>query len=493
MPSDKQNSSWLSFQFVVTLIFSLLTLKLNLNHFGEQSFGIWILLASIWGFGAVLDFGFNTAIVKHVAEFKEDNQKVNRLISSSFFVFAVNGFVILILGSSAGYFAYFTNPAIIQERSQNYFITVFALLGISFYLQYISLFFKAVVEGLSNFILSSKLTIVQNSLILLGTILITYADLSLISLSILYLIVYVIILSSYFFYFRFSVKVYTIKYSLFDFSEVKRILGFSLSVQAMTVFNSIIDPIIKYMLGTYLDIKIVPAYEIARRFALAVSGLFFNAFKIVLPKASILRTKNEIRNFIMDDLVNYSKMGITYSGMAFGIFSIAIVLIISAVFGIRDAILIFIILSLPESINNFGYPIYNFLLGQGKVRLLVVVQLTNLVFVVAGLFIGLNIFHDLSGLLGYFVSVLIGNILMVAYLKKKWNIPVTEFLGNCKIIKLGFLLVLLIAMMPLIILNILPIYLNFAMLSVISFILFFKEILYYLKIIRSSFSLHSLK
>jgi hypothetical protein len=195
----------------------------------------------------------------------------------------------------------------------------------------------------------------------------------------------------------------------------------------------------------------------------------------------------------MDDLVNYSKMGITYSGMAFGIFSIAIVLIISAVFGIRDAILIFIILSLPESINNFGYPIYNFLLGQGKVRLLVVVQLTNLIFVVAGLFIGLNIFHDLSGLLGYFVSVLIGNILMVAYLKKKWNIPVTEFLGNCKIIKLGFLLVLLIAMMPLIILNILPIYLNFAMLSVISFILFFKEILYYLKIIRSSFSLHSLK
>ena len=109
MPTDKQNSSWLSVQFIITLAFSLVTLKLNINHFGEKSFGIWIVLASIWGFGSALDFGFGTAIVKYVAEFKEDRIKINELLSSSFFVFLANGFAILILGEVAGFLIYFDN------------------------------------------------------------------------------------------------------------------------------------------------------------------------------------------------------------------------------------------------------------------------------------------------------------------------------------------------------------------------------------------------
>ena len=113
MPSDKKNSSWLSFQFIITLIFSLLILKLNLKHYGEKPFGIWILLASIWGFGAVLDFGFNTAIVKYVAELRNDIQKINKLLSSSFFVFLITGFAILIMGSMIGYIAYLNNQKII--------------------------------------------------------------------------------------------------------------------------------------------------------------------------------------------------------------------------------------------------------------------------------------------------------------------------------------------------------------------------------------------
>ncbi len=485
MPTDKQNSSWLSVQFVITLIFSLLTIKLNLSHFGENTFGIWILLASIWGFGAIIDFGFNTTIVKYVAEFKNEFGKVNRLLSTSFYVFVANGLLILVLGSTVGYFAYFRNTAIISEESHAFYLRIFAILGLSFYLQYLSLFFKAVMEGLNNFILSSKMTILQNTLILAGTIIISITSQSLTFLSILYAVTYLIIISVYYFHFRFKIVSYSISIALFDFKEVKRIIGFSLSVQAMTVFNSVIDPIVKYMIGTYLDIKIVPAYEIARRFALAVSGLFFNAFKIVLPKASVLRSLPEIKKFISDDLIKFIKIGITYSGAAFGISAIAIVFIIKTAFGIADAVVIFMILALPESINNFGYSIYNFLLGQGKVRILVIIQLTNLIFVLIGLFAGFTLFHNLLGLLGYFISVLIGNVLMVLYLKSRYSVTMKEFLLRSKIYKLGLLLILLIGSMFIIQQNVFPVYMIFTLQSIISLLLFYNDLQEYYSIVKS--------
>ena len=65
MFADKKNSFWLSAQFSMTLIVSLINLKINLVHFGSQLFGIWLMLAAIWGFGTALDFGFGTAVVKH--------------------------------------------------------------------------------------------------------------------------------------------------------------------------------------------------------------------------------------------------------------------------------------------------------------------------------------------------------------------------------------------------------------------------------------------
>ena len=482
MPSDKKNSSWLSFQFIITLIFSLLILKLNLKHYGEKPFCIWILLASIWGFGAILDFGFNTAIVKYVAEFRNETKKINKLLSSSLFVFLITGLAILIIGSIIGYLAYLNNQKIIPKESQIFYIIVFVILGLSFYLQYLSWFFKAIMEGMNNFILTSKLAIFQNSLMLAGTIIISVTKQNLIALSVLYFVTNFIILFSYILYFRIKTRNFLIKINLFDFKEVKRILGFSLSVQAMNVFSALIDPIVKYMLGTYLDVRIIPAYEIARRFAIAISGLFFNAYKIVLPKASILKTEKEIKNFILDDLIRYCKIGITYSGIAFGILSLPIVFIINSVFGIKEATLIFIILSIPETINNFGYPIYNFLLGIGKANLLVIVQITNLICVIVGLFVGFNIFHNLFGLLSYFISVMIGNILMIIYLKNRWTISLTDFLTGVNIYKLGILIFFLSIVLLSIKKEFFSVYFDFAALSVLSYLVFYRDIHRYIKI-----------
>lgn len=484
--SDKNNSFWLSLQFIISLLFSLITLKLNISHYGEYFFGIWIALASIWGLGSALDFGFGTALLKYVAEYhNHSKRKMNVLLSSSYVMFFVNGLLVLLLGMVLGYFFYLSNDNIIPSYSINKFWKVFAILGGAFYLKYLTLFFKAVVEGLSNFIITSKYMIIQSTIVIIGVIIVTILKLNIIYLAIVYFVSSLVLLILFILYFKKHLDTYKLSFKYFSIKQVKEIFGFSFSIQMMSIFGALIDPIIKYLLGSFYSISSVPAYEIARKFAVSISGLFFNAFKVILPKASVLQNYNEINLFINTDVMKYCKIGIAYSGIAFGVFALPIVYFIKFFFGINEAILIFIILALPESINNFGYSIYNFLIGVSKVSFLASLQFINLIFVIVGLIIGFNIFGNSLGLLGYFFSVLIANIMMIIYLKKEWKVSPPRFLFSVGITKLVILIITLFITIVLLYNALIPLVFILLFNSFISLIVFRKDLLLYAKLFYS--------
>jgi O-antigen/teichoic acid export membrane protein len=323
---------------------------------------------------------------------------------------------------------------------------------------------------------TSKIAMVQSLITLISVVIVSVLDLNMFVLVCFYVLASFFMLTSYLVYFILNIKDYKISLRLFDLTEIKKIIKFSLSVQAMSVFNALIDPLIKYIIGSYFSVSTVSSYEIARRFAIAISGLFFSAFKIVLPKASALKNEKEFKTFIGEDIVRFSGLGVVYSGVVFGIFALPIVLVINWIFNSHEALLIFVILALPESINNFGYAIYNFLLGVGKVTLLVFVQFNNLIFVVLSMSIGFIIFHNILGLIGYFISVVIGNLLMLFYLKKYWKISIMKLLIDCKIYKLLYLICFMCITVYALYLNILPYYINFGLLSIVCLIIFYYDI-----------------
>ena len=186
--SDRKNSLWLAIQFIFSLTSSLIMLKLNLTHFGDKVFGVWILLASIWGFGSVLDFGFGTAILKYVAQYKEDKEKINKILSSSFFVYIIIGALIFIISNFLAYFIYINDESIVQVSDKNFFLWVSFILGLSFLLQYWGTFFRAVIDGLNNFVFTSRIAIVQTIILFLGVLLISILNYSLLMLAFLYLL-----------------------------------------------------------------------------------------------------------------------------------------------------------------------------------------------------------------------------------------------------------------------------------------------------------------
>ena len=481
MRSNKHNSIWLGIQFIITLLTSLVGLKLNILNYGKEIFGVWLALASIWGFGTTLDFGFGLAIVKYVAEHKDDEKVINKLLSSVYFVFILLGVVIYIVCSLIAYFLYFYHSSIIHLDQIKNFQIIFLILGVSFFAQYLSFFYKSIIEGLNNFIVTSRILITQNLILFTGIVLIYFLKLDLIYLSFLYLLSFIFMLASFFAYFKLCVKKYFIGWKYFDIAEARRIFKFSSSIQLMNGFYSIINPLTVYMLSNNYSTQAVPMYEIARRFSLAISGLFFNIFKFILPKSSSLGSEEEVRLFIKNEILLYSRIGVTYSGVMFGIFILPLVFVINYFFGIRESIFIFIILALPESVNSFGYSIYNFMLGLGKASILAFIQFLNLLVTFGVLLIGFNLFNSLYGLLGYFISVVIGNIIMVMFVKNRFHISYSIILLNSKAYKLAILIIMLLFTSILFKTNLISDTILFISFSCISLLIFFNDIINLLK------------
>lgn len=494
MQTDRQNSTWLAIHYISTLLFSLINLKLNLVYFGETTFGVWIALLSIWGFSNALDLGFGRALIKLVAEEMSNSGALsNVLLSTSFYVIAFSGVIIFALGNTVAELFYYTNLSIIPSGifEEQQIRLVFIFLGISFYLNYVTIFFRSVFEGLRNFVLTARLGIFYNILIFTGVLLVITLKLSMVHLALFYLAASLLTILLFIVLFIRHNNRISLKPSEFRFAEIKRIIGFSLSIQGATVFGSLIDPLVKYIIGSFLGAGTVSLYEIARRFAAAISGLFSYAFRTFLPKASVLKNKEERTAFLYSEAAQLSALGVVYSGFFFGVSSFFIALLIRFYFGYSEPIIIFLLLALPESINNFGYPVYSFLIGIGKAHYLVIVQLTNVVVVGVSLTIGFYLFENIYGLFGYFLTIIVVNILMLLFASRHSSISILQYIAKCGIQRLLLLDIMITAVIVIISRLDVAFFIPLGALAVFSIIIFLPQFRHYYSYFISPFMKHT--
>ncbi|BDQ04192.1 oligosaccharide flippase family protein [Ignavibacterium sp.] len=478
MSQDKRNSLWLATQYSTSILISFITLKINLLHFGEAIFGLWILLISFWGLSSILDLGFGTAIVKYTAMAlrKNDNDELNNTISTGSLFFLLFGILLIICGFVFGYIIYFSNTSIFNEKLKEKFVIVFLILGASFYFQYLTIFLKSILEGMNNFKIVSILNISSYFFILFQITIIYSLKLDIVYLAFSYLITNIILLSLYFTVIKTKFKFIKINPLEFSSQYFKKMFGFSFNIQIAFFIGALIDPLIKYIIVNFNTSNTVSHYEIARRFAIAISGLFNNSFKNLLPKASGLINLSEYKSFIKGDVLRVAGFSILFSGIFYGIMSLPISVIIELWFGYRESIIIFFLLSLAEIINNFGFALYTFFMGLGKGVYLIFIQTSNIIFLTTFLIIGFLTFNSELGLVGYFISVLIMNILLIFLVKKEAAITIKDYLSGFRLSRLFTLLGVIIVIISLNVFLDVNIYLLTSTLSVLSFLLFFTDI-----------------
>src|ERR1035437_1097519 len=168
MVNNHKNSLWLFIQYIIVLLVSLISLKINILNYGPELFGIFIIINSILILGIAFDLGIGTSIVKYVAElnqFDESGDELNALVSTGLMLFLAIGFIyVTILYSIKNLLIYSRNLIPVHYKGEADYI--FFLLCFAFYFNFISIYFKSIFEGLNNFITPSIIIICQNALLL---------------------------------------------------------------------------------------------------------------------------------------------------------------------------------------------------------------------------------------------------------------------------------------------------------------------------------------
>lgn len=488
--SDKKNSSWLAFQYIITVVFSFISIKINISNFGEELFGIWILFISIWTVGNALDIGFGTAIVKFVAESigRKKSEEISKIASTTLFILTLNGIIIFVLVNLASELFLLNNERIVPLKVVSIAKNVFFILGINFYFQYLTIVFKAILEGMNNFVYTSKVNMLSTFLNLLVVIGVSIFNQSMVAMSMFFAFVSLSIAILLFIYIssRYRQIYFGIKY--ISIKELSKLFKFSFFIQGSAIFSSLIDPTIKYIIGNYSGLNFVSFYEVGRRFATAVSGLFFNTFKTILPKASILKGSEQYNLFLSSEGSKLSYYGVIYSVTIFGVGSILFSIIIKTLFGHDEILILFFLLCLPESINNFGYTLYLFLIGIGKSYLILLIQAINLIVITLLLLACFEFLSSILGLLGYYITVVFVNIIMIYFVKKISGLSIKSFLQRVQVYKLINLNIFIICALVLLYLTNIQYLIITSLISLLSIFLIKNDLIITSKLILSSFA-----
>jgi O-antigen/teichoic acid export membrane protein len=142
-------SNWGS--FAIGAVIQFLMMPFLVHRLGDTQYGIWVLVISFTGFLGLFDFGVSGSVVKYVAEFraKGDNDGLNRVCSSAYYVFVVAGvlaFAVSIV-MAFGFLHHFSIPR--EEISDARWVTL--IIGLQIGLTLPLGFFTGYMRGIQRY------------------------------------------------------------------------------------------------------------------------------------------------------------------------------------------------------------------------------------------------------------------------------------------------------------------------------------------------------
>lgn len=444
--ADKKNAVWNSVTFILISLIGFVSFSLTIKSFDSSTIGLFILLNSVLGLGTTFDFGFGMSTIKYIAEAKamEDYDHINSIIASFLVVFIIAGFLISII--MICYYYYFirdTSLVSVVERGEADF--VFLILAVSNLFRYISNYFRTIIEGYSEFILSSKLSIAVTILNFVLILILYIYKLSIIFLAIITLTVSLFAIGLYLYSVIFSLKNVKLKLSFFNFSIIKKYSVYGINIQLSFLVGNSIDTVIKFLTGSYLSLSFVTYYETAKKIIDITNGIILSANKTVFNILSEHNIKETLKQFINEKLYVFSKASNYYNFLIYGIANPILCFFILYWFKSFEAMMIFMIFIIPYSLISIGASLYSVIMIRGKGKVLLVIQSVNFAMVFIFLFISLKLFENYLGLLSYYVATINSQIMIYYFLKKNYDFDVKKYFREINfydLVKLNVLLIL---------------------------------------------------
>lgn len=142
-------ASWL--RQLVSLTVGFFLAPFILHKLGDDQYGLWVLLLSVFGYYGLFDFGIRSAIVKYVAEFNStaDVHHLRRTINTTIFMYTCIGLAIFLVIEGASFFvgSLFHLPPDLVHTAE----FLFKILGVAAALLFPLSVFTGILQGLHRF------------------------------------------------------------------------------------------------------------------------------------------------------------------------------------------------------------------------------------------------------------------------------------------------------------------------------------------------------
>jgi O-antigen/teichoic acid export membrane protein len=263
-------------------LIGLLLLPFNVHTLGPSAYGLWMLTASMNTYFSVLDLGFGGSTVRFVAHYraKRDASGLNEIASTLFGIFSVTGclayavFVVL---------AFNIEHIVRVPADQATARALLLIIGVYVSLGFPFSIFGGIINGFQRYDVNNIVSVCTSILVAIVNVVMLVAGFSLVQLVAATTTVRVL---TYLVYRLNAYRVFpalTLRPSLFQWSRVREITGFSVYVSIIDWSNKLNYSIDAIIIGTYLSTAAVTLWTVPQRLAEVLQRLTNQLNGVLLP------------------------------------------------------------------------------------------------------------------------------------------------------------------------------------------------------------------
>jgi O-antigen/teichoic acid export membrane protein len=267
---------------VLFLVFTPWLLKV----LGEELYGFWSILAAIVGFASLGNFSLGSALVKYVAEFHISENSRDSLSAAILF-----GFVsLLLLGSFVGMVVFILGGRIVDwfssvPTSPTDLITAIRVVAISIVPLFITQVPIGVFAGLVRYEVSGVISIIQQAMLLIGSLIIGYYARGIVNLALWYLFVQVLIcMLSLFIAWR-IIRPFQL-HLVMDRRISRRLIEYSFASWIANLGGMLFGSADRILVGIFLGPSAASVYSVATGAAMKLNQLLGPITDVLMPFSS---------------------------------------------------------------------------------------------------------------------------------------------------------------------------------------------------------------
>jgi O-antigen/teichoic acid export membrane protein len=279
---------------LATIAAGLVLTPFILHQVGPLSYGLWVLVGSVVGYGTLLDLGISSAVVKYVAEYRARGQadQARQLIATALWLYAGLGLVVILLSALAAPLF----PQLFQvppaERQTAAWLVLLAGVGTGLGLPCSTS--GAVLRGLHRFDLQNLLVLASALLSTLGTIAVLLLGGGILGVMVVSILVMLVLQAPAIWLVHHAAPEVGFSWRAASWARVRPVLGFSSWLFAVNAAGRVQTKSDEIVIGWFLPVAAVTPYALANKLSDVALMLADQFMKVLLPLASELHAGGDL-------------------------------------------------------------------------------------------------------------------------------------------------------------------------------------------------------